>query len=86
MPQPAVPAIVTKVAAGLYRLVRAKFAGGRTAVDTATAPGVVPEFAVPPGSEFGETTITQVAHVANQVSGTTGKVLQAGDVRGGIHF
>ncbi|PRY35417.1 hypothetical protein, partial [Umezawaea tangerina] len=46
-----------------------------------------PEFAKRLRSEWEKTTVTQTGHVTNQISGTVhGKVLQAGDIQGGVTF
>lgn len=46
-----------------------------------------PEFAERLRAEWEKTTVTQTGRVVNQISGTVhGKVLQAGDIQGGVSF
>ena len=109
MPEPVLlsiaAAVATKAVAGLYQLVKAKFADdpvATAALEAAEEAGEGtpelgaalekaeqrdPEFGRQLRTEWEKTTITQTGHVVNQISGTVhGKVLQAGDIQGGVTF
>jgi hypothetical protein len=94
MPAPALLSRVTAAARKALAGVTAKFSGrpadgglaGRP-VDEGEPPEQRAESGRPPSGEpESPSTVSQAGHVTNQMSGTANKVLQAGDIKGGVRF
>ncbi|MEO6085522.1 MAG: hypothetical protein ABIQ18_20620 [Umezawaea sp.] len=94
MPAPALLSRVTAAARKALAGVKAKFSGhpadeglaGRP-VDEGEPPEQHAESGCPSHEEpESPPTVSQSGHVTNQMSGTANKVLQAGDIKGGVKF
>jgi hypothetical protein len=85
MPAPALLSRVTAAARKALAGVAAKFSS--RPVDEGEPPESSAESGRPPREEpESPPTVSQSGHVTNQMSGTANKVLQAGDIQGGVRF
>jgi hypothetical protein len=83
MPEP-VTAAVWKVVKGLFRRLTAK---PRPEVVEVVRTGPPEDVGQPVDDSGRTTTVSQAGHVANQISGpVNGRVIQAGDVHGGVRY